>query len=571
MRYLALACDYDGTLAAQGKVGATALRALERLRESGRRLILVTGRQLEDLRIAFPEYEIFDRIVSENGAELFVPETREQRLLSEPPPSAFVEHLRARGVRPLSVGNIIVATHEPHERTVLEAIRDFGLELQVIFNKGAVMVLPSGVNKATGLRAALTDLRISVHNTVAIGDAENDHALLSECDVAVAVANALPMLKQHADWVTDGARSSGVIELIDRMLSTDLRELEPNLVRWQVQLGDRLDAVGTLRVQARSRRFLLCGESGSGKSTLATGLLERLSAKGYQFCLVDPEGDYDERTSGIVVGGEDQAPKTDEVVSLLARGENNVIVNLLGVALDKRPAYLSVLLARLSESRTRYGRPHFIVIDEAHHMLPEGMMVPPDPVERLPLGLLLITVHPEHVARHVLDQVDDLIVVGEAADEAFNGYANALGIATPQLPVATLGSGEALYWTREHPSKTIRFLSTPPRAERHRHRRKYAMGDLGEEKSFFFRGPDNRLKLRAQNLMIFLQLAEGVDDATWLHHLAAHDYSRWIHDAIKDSDLAAKIAEIERSQLLDAMQSREQIRAQIDRVYTLPA
>jgi hydroxymethylpyrimidine pyrophosphatase-like HAD family hydrolase len=227
MRYLVLATDYDGTLADDGRVGPSTLAALWRLRESGRKLVLVTGRELPDLLSVFPEYGLFDRIVAENGALLFRPETREEQLLGEAPPRALLEGLAARNVTPLSVGRVIVATWSPHENTVLEVIRELGLELQVIFNKGAVMVLPSGVNKASGVRAALADLLLSPHNAVAVGDAENDHALLAACELGVAVANALPALKERADLVTVQARGAGVSELIDRLLHSDLRELAP--------------------------------------------------------------------------------------------------------------------------------------------------------------------------------------------------------------------------------------------------------------------------------------------------------------------------------------------------------
>src|SRR5262245_54271221 len=205
MRFLVLASDYDGTLAAHGAVSASTIAALERLRASGRKLVLVTGRELEDLFSVFPQYALFDRIVAENGALLYRPETREEKLLGEPPPAALLERLRARGVDPLAVGRVIVATREPNEHAVLESIHELGLQHQMIFNKGAVMVLPAGVNKATGLRAALAELSVSAHNAVGVGDAENDHALLAECELGVAVANALPTLKERADFVTNGA------------------------------------------------------------------------------------------------------------------------------------------------------------------------------------------------------------------------------------------------------------------------------------------------------------------------------------------------------------------------------
>src|SRR5439155_12516578 len=128
---------------------------------------------------------------AENGALLYRPATREERTLAERPSEEFVRELIKRGADPVSVGRVIVATWRPHERTAVEVIRDLGLELQVIFNKGAVMILPSGVNKATGLKAALKELALSPHNIAGIGDAENDHAFLALCECSVAVENAL--------------------------------------------------------------------------------------------------------------------------------------------------------------------------------------------------------------------------------------------------------------------------------------------------------------------------------------------------------------------------------------------
>src|SRR5262245_59252604 len=142
MRYIALACDYDGTIALDGQVDEQTVAALERVRDSGRKLLLVTGRELDNLLKVFPHPALFDRIVAENGALLYVPASGEERLVGERPPEEFVTGLMARGVSPISVGRVIVATWHPHENTVLDTIRDLGLELQVIFNKGAVMVLP---------------------------------------------------------------------------------------------------------------------------------------------------------------------------------------------------------------------------------------------------------------------------------------------------------------------------------------------------------------------------------------------------------------------------------------------
>jgi len=210
MRYHILACDFDGTIARDGHVDKPTLAALERLLATGRKLILVTGRELDELLETFPETHLFERVVAENGALLYRPATKEEKLLAERPPPEFVAALQRRNVAPLSTGRVIVATWKPHETAVLEVIRDQGLDLQVIFNKEAVMALPTSVNKASGLSAALLELGFSPHETVAVGDAENDHSFLAQCECSVAVQNAVPALKERADLVTQGDHGPGV-------------------------------------------------------------------------------------------------------------------------------------------------------------------------------------------------------------------------------------------------------------------------------------------------------------------------------------------------------------------------
>ena len=231
MRYLALACDYDGTLATDGRVGNKTLAALGRLRTSGRKLLLVTGRELDDLCSVFPHSQLFDWIVAENGALLYQPSRRLEKVLGDRPPEQFIRALRQRGVEPLSTGRVIVATRQPHETAVLQVIAELGLELQIIFNKGAVMVLPPGVNKATGLAAALRELNLSAARIVGVGDAENDHAFLSLCGCAVAVANALPAVKERATFVTRADHGAGVVEVVDELIASDLSREEDRPTR----------------------------------------------------------------------------------------------------------------------------------------------------------------------------------------------------------------------------------------------------------------------------------------------------------------------------------------------------
>src|SRR6218665_4128202 len=190
MRYQALATDYDGTIAHNGCVNDATVAALKDLLATGRRLILVTGRELPELLGIFPEIGLFEWVVAENGALLYRPSTSEERPLGDSPSQAFIAALQSKGGAPMSVGRWIVATWEPFETVVIETIRNLSLELQVIFNKGAVMILPTGINKASGLSAALKEMSLSPHNVVGVGDAENDHALLRSCEFSCAVANA---------------------------------------------------------------------------------------------------------------------------------------------------------------------------------------------------------------------------------------------------------------------------------------------------------------------------------------------------------------------------------------------
>src|SRR5581483_8867428 len=508
MRYFTLACDYDGTLARDGRVNEQTLSALERLRSSGRKLILVTGRELDDLMRVFARLDLFERVVAENGALLYRPATREEKPLGERPPAGFVSALRGRGVEPVSEGRVIVATWHPHEATVLEVIRDFGLELQVIFNKGAVMVLPSGVNKATGLRAALDELGLSPHNAVGVGDAENDQAFLSLCECAVAVANALPVVRERADLVTRADHGDGVVELTDQLIASDLSGLEARLERYDIPLGARADG-REVSLRPYGLNVLLAGSSQGGKTTLATGVIERLLEQEYQLCIIDPEGDYSALEGAAALGDGNRAPGAGEVLELLAKSDQSVVVNLLGLALEHRPSFFVQLFPRLQELRARTGHPHWIVVDEAHHLLPSSWDPAPLTLPQGATGMMLVTLQPDHVAPALLAIVDTIIAIGEAPKRTIRIFCEAVGEPPPAFTTMTLATGEALVWRRREGGEPVWVRSLPPRGERRRHHRKYAEGELAPWRSFYFRGPEGKLNLRAQNLLVFLQLAEG--------------------------------------------------------------
>src|SRR5437868_14559556 len=183
MKWNILACDYDGTLAHDGFLDDATAGALDRFRDGGGRLLMVTGRELPDLQSVCQVLDKFEWVVAENGALLYRPADNFSKLLCAPASTELAKKLAEAGVEPLSVGRAIIATREPHQVLAVELIKQLGLELQIIFNKGAVMILPTGVNKATGLSAALKRMKVAPAHVVGVGDAENDHAFLELCGV----------------------------------------------------------------------------------------------------------------------------------------------------------------------------------------------------------------------------------------------------------------------------------------------------------------------------------------------------------------------------------------------------
>ncbi|MCG7506910.1 HAD-IIB family hydrolase [Mesorhizobium retamae] len=565
MFFIALATDYDGTLAEDGRVTKSTLSALEKFKKTGRKLILVTGRELPDLKRCFPEFGLFDKIVAENGALIYTPAAEAERVISEPPSADFIALLKKRRVKPLSVGRSIVATWEPHQAAVLETIKQLGLGLEIIFNKGAVMVLPSGVNKATGLNAALADLKLSPHNVVAVGDAENDHAFLQACGCSVAVDNALPAVKDTADLVTRGARGKGVRELIGKIIKHDSA---------LVGKGGQGILVGTsgkdeIRLSPMDT-VLIAGSSGIGKSTLATALTERMVESGFQFCAFDPEGDYDGLQGAVRVGDASNAPTKEQIFDLIEKPDTNVVVNGLALRVHERPDYFAELLPDLGNSRYRTARPHWLIIDEAHHLLPQRREGTGTILSLELPGTVMITVHPEAISADALKLVTAVIALGPKAKNVVKAFAREADIPPPKS-MPKPDDDEVLFWRPRDKKKAITVKAIEPKQSLKRHSRKYAEGELDEAGSFYFTGPEKAMHLRAHNLIIFTRMAEGVDDATWEHHLRAGDYSKWFRHQIRDKDLAKETAAAEKDETLSAQESRKIVLDAIRRRYTAPA
>ncbi|HXH21111.1 MAG TPA: HAD-IIB family hydrolase [Dehalococcoidia bacterium] len=565
-RFFAIACDYDGTLARDGRVDEPAREALRRAREAGRYLVLVTGRELDDLRGVFDELELFDWVVAENGGVLFHPESGQEVVAAGAPPDEFVAALKKRRVQPLSIGRVIVATRQPQETSVLEVVRDLGLERQVVFNKGAVMVLPSGTNKATGLALALRRLEVSRHDVAGIGDAENDHAFLDACELSAAVANALPAVRERVDVVMKRDNGGGVVDFIERLLRDDFRTAWGGLRRHLVNLG-ATPRGRQVTVPCYGSNLIFTGSPGGGKSTLAKVFLEGLVNHGYQFCVVDPEGDYEEFEAGVVLGDKTRPPSVAQVLELLRDPERNAVVNLLGMPLDDRPRFFTSLFAELMAMRSRAGRPHWLLLDEAHHLLPgdlgPGLLTLPEKLS----NVVYVTIAPERMLPGALRVVDTVFSVGDEPELRMTAFAKAAGWPAPSARARKLAPGEAFVWRRR--GRLQRFRVSETRFKHRRHLRKYAEGDLGPDLSFYFRGREGKLSLRAQNLAMFSQIAAGLDEDTWRYHLRRGDYRRWFRDVIKDEELVAEASALERRRL-PGRASRQVLLDAINRRYATP-
>lgn len=497
MYFLALAVDYDGTLAHDGIVAPETVRSLHALKESGRRLLLVTGRELPDIRRLFPDLGLFDRIVAENGALLYEPATDRTQILAPPPPPDFIAALKARNVAPISVGRAVVATWTPHEAAVLDAIRELQLELQIVFNKGAVMILPAGVNKGTGLLAALKDIDISNHNVIGVGDAENDHAFLRACGCSAAVANALPAVKADVDLILGADHGAGVAELIER------------LIRLDAAIGMRADRgllIGHERdgtpayLEPYGGGLLVTGPSQCGKSTFGTALTEQMARKGFEFCVIDPEGDYVGLEHCVGIGGMRIPPRLDEVLGLLHDADVNLVLHTQSLSVRERAQLFSALIVQGAHLRARTGRPHWLVIDEAHQVLPSDRARSWRHLSGDIPASILITAFPQLLPHEVLETLRSILILGDRPAELLNVVAKEIHVAPPR-DTHQPQRGEALLWTVSSERAKLVRPALPLQAHR-RHAGKYAAGDRRRAQLLFPRPAASSQHTRQQSLSL---------------------------------------------------------------------
>ena len=222
-----MATDYDDTLAQDGKLTPATEAELARWRASGRKSILVSGRPLYDLRPSeldrrgehapplVPHADRhFDLIVAENGGVLWDPKRDVVIDLCRRVQPELIDSLVRAGVPEdmLWAGRTVVASKIQHLDRIRAGIAGFDVEISL--NRESVMLLPKGVDKASGLAAACERLGTSTERTVGFGDAENDLTFLEACGLGVAVANAEESVKRIATCIADGERGAGVCQVL---------------------------------------------------------------------------------------------------------------------------------------------------------------------------------------------------------------------------------------------------------------------------------------------------------------------------------------------------------------------
>ncbi|MGA9626521.1 MAG: HAD family hydrolase, partial [Bryobacteraceae bacterium] len=371
MKFGVLALDYDGTIARDGVLDPDVRIAIAEARARGIAVILVTGRILSDLKRVAEDLQFVDAVVAENGAVLAFPNGHSW-LIGHPPPPVFLEELRRRAID-FASGQCIVETDAALAPRILAVIRELELPLVLLFNRGRLMVLPQAISKATGLRQALTALRLSAHNAIAIGDAENDHDLLAACETGVAVGWGSPALQKSAHEVIHGDGPSAVAPYIRQAVKSV--RLPPDRIGRDKIIVGVTESGEPLGFAISGWNLLIAGDPRSGKSW-ATGLFcEQLMLHDYCTCVIDPEGDYEQLEAlprVLAWGGGDPLPSLPDLARMLRHPDMSVVINLSRVQYKEKVDYLKALLPMLASLRRSTGLPHRIVVDEAHYFLNES-------------------------------------------------------------------------------------------------------------------------------------------------------------------------------------------------------
>jgi len=542
-----IAVDFDGTLTSHSQLSPQAVEAIDQVRPQGLTVVLVTGRIGAELQAEFPRVaDHFDALVLENGAVMVV--KGNACALVEPVESSLDDALAERGV-PYRRGEVLVAIDGEHAATVVEVIGELELDSQIVRNRAALMVLPAGVTKGTGLRAVLAEMNLSPHNTVAVGDAENDLSLFGVAEIGVAVADAISSVQEHADLVLDEPDGAGVAELLTGpYLSGAQRWCPPR--RW-IDIGTFDDQTPT-RIPGSQGRILVAGPAASGKSYLVGLMAERWILARYCVLVIDPEGDHVQlqQLNGVqVVDGRYHLPEPTELLNRL-HPHTSMVVDMSGVAEPIKMEYLHRLRSTAEAYREHHGFPHWVIYDEAHllgteeeaHWARRG-------------GYVLSSYAPASLPAYEIDSSDVLLTL--------TNNDNGLYVASVRRAAVCFGCG---------PPRAFTIAERQTNHVRHRH--KYADVRLPDERQFYFHTIDGQYIRPAATMHEFRTAVSHLDQRALQYHLERGDFSRWLNDNIADKDFARQVAawedEVLARHAADLERTRHQLVSAVEERYLMP-
>ncbi|BBX61240.1 phosphoglycolate phosphatase [Mycobacterium saskatchewanense] len=534
-----MAVDLDGTLTSRDRLSHEALDAISDARRKGLTVVLVTGRIEAELQADFPGIaDYFDAVVLENGSVMVIRGCA--RVLAEPVDGALDDALLERRL-PFRRGEALVAIDGEHATIVVDLIGELGLDCQIIRNRDALMVLPAGVTKGTGLRAVLSEVNLSPHNALAVGDAENDLSMFGVAEVGVAVSDAVPSVLRHADLVLDDADGTGLAGLLTGPYLTGARRFCPRR-RW-VDIGT-FDDQSPARIPGSQGRILVTGPAGSGKSYLVGLMAERWIQAHYCVLVIDPEGDHVQlqQLNGVrVVDGGHHLPEPTELVTNLDP-RTSLVVDLSGVPDPTKMEYLHRLRSTAEAHREQHGFPHWVIYDEAHllgideeaHWARRG-------------GYVLCSFAPAALPAGEIDSSDVSLTLADNENDNNGTEMGAL-----RRAVMRLGSGPA------RP-----FAVADRQTEHVRHRRKYADVRLPDERRFYFHGVDGQFVRPAATMDEFRSAISHLDQRALQYHLDRGDFSRWLEGTIADRDFARQVAAWEDEVMARHAADVERVRRQL--------
>jgi hydroxymethylpyrimidine pyrophosphatase-like HAD family hydrolase len=544
MKLSVLALDYDGTVARNDVLDPTVREAIAAARTNGVLVLLVTGRILDELRRVAGDLHFVDGIVAENGAIVYFPHSGHTTVLAPAVPAPYLAELRRRGLS-FQAGQCLVDGDAEDGPKLLDVIRRLELPLVLIFNRSRVMTMPQGISKATGLHAALDMIRRSARNTLAVGDAENDHELLRIAEVGAAVQWGSPALREAADVVVAGEGPRAVADFV-RPLAIAGFLPQPGKARRRLRLGYTEDGK-EFSLAVRGRNVLVAGDAKSGKSWVAGLLCEQLILFGYCVCVLDPEGDYRslESLPGVtVLGGEDPPPTPRELVRALRYPDRSLVIDLSHLPQDQKMEYIRAALPALNELRRRTGLPHRIVVDEAHYFLHDASAQHLLDLERN--GYTVVTYCASRLPPELLAATEVMIVTCESnpaeVDALCRCCARCKEVDAPawrqMLGHLKVGQAIALPITEEAAGQPRLFAIGQRLTPHVRHREKYVDVPVTQPRAFVFsgdgRGPVRRVRtLREFVAHLEVQRVAGLDG-----YLRRGDFSRWIADVFGDRALA---------------------------------